>query len=517
MTVTSGFFNSSSGDRLYSGEQVSALLKGILADGIIPGVGGEFAVSATTGLVLSVASGRSWHKLTWTDNDAAITVTMDAAHPTLPRIDYVILEVDKSLGVRNNTIKKLTGTAAASPVPPTLIQTDEKQQYPLCQVAMAAAETNLVTGDLTDKRDTTDCPMAEILATNSSALQAQIDALDARADVLEDDVNAHLLPGLTNKSGGTLNEGALLIFDKANASAFTTTTLQGDRRIMGVLRDASVAADATGHVAMSGLHKVLVQGNVAIGQALIASTTAGRAKANGGAWQPGILGYAVTAYSGGGAGDVMAIITPDLGRAGASITVVSTQSGYNAAGAPTISTNLGSNVGEKLVLAFVKHSGTISTSTFNGNAMTALYSGASGTFSLYKYQTTATGSQNCILGGGGATQNGVVVIVLEGHNTSSANGTANYATATSTGPNVSCTDAQIGDLVVFCFSGGQSGDFSSWGSGQSEIFPFTLVGGAGTPAIAISKEDATGSTENSSAVLSTSRSWYAINVPIHLA
>lgn len=350
----------------------------------------------------------------------------------------------------------------------------------------------------------------------SANVSAGNTALATDYNNLRSDAITPSFPAWTNQSGGTLNEGALVIFDKAHTQSFTTTTVVGDRRVMGVVTNSSVANGATGNIAMTGIFKVLVQGNVAVGQALIASATAGRAQANGGATQPGLVGYAVTAYSGGGAGDVLAILHPDFGRAGASLTLISAQGGNASGGGNlTISTNLGGSSNSKLVLAFFDSSSGAGTVTFNAVAMTAFLGTGINTLQGYRILTTSSGSQNFSVSGL-AGNSGGIVLVFEGHDTSSPVGTGNRATGTSVSPTVSCTDAVVGDVVIACvmWGGGSAADWSSLGSGQTEIFAATQENLA---AFEASRKDATTATEPTSATLATSRTWFMASIPVHLA
>ena len=116
------------------------------------------------------------------------------------------------------------------------------------------------------------------------------------------------LLSLTNKSGGDLDLGAVVVQDTGNDSALDTTTTEG-ADVIGVLAEG-ILNDASGNVSQIGAQTVLVQGNVSRGDYLISSTTAGRAKSNG-ADPTGAFGVALTAYAGGGAGSVTAAL---LGR-----------------------------------------------------------------------------------------------------------------------------------------------------------------------------------------------------------
>lgn len=116
-------------------------------------------------------------------------------------------------------------------------------------------------------------------------------------------------PDLTNKSGGSLEAGDVVIWDASNDQAVTTTTTAGSTKVAGVVM-ATVANDADGRVALLGVVTVKVQGNVTRGNFLRTSTTAKRAEDAGTVKASGTFAVALTAYSGGAAGSVIALLMP---------------------------------------------------------------------------------------------------------------------------------------------------------------------------------------------------------------
>ena len=134
MAVTYGFYNSLNGDRKYDATQVSALFDGLITDGVFQAIGTAFAVTADGSSTVRVGIGRAWFNHTWTLNDAPLPLTLPAANVALPRWDSVVLEVASDQATRVNAIKILPGTAAASPVRPTLASTDALHQYALSHV-----------------------------------------------------------------------------------------------------------------------------------------------------------------------------------------------------------------------------------------------------------------------------------------------------------------------------------------------------------------------------------------------
>lgn len=144
MTVTSGFFNSVSGDRLYDALQLSQFLDGILTDGILPGLGTSMIVTSGGGLIANIGVGKAWFKNTYTYNDAVYPFTLDTADPILPRIDVIVLVIDLSVGVRQNSFKVIKGTPASSPIGPSPISSPPYHyEYRLAECRVNAGATTI--------------------------------------------------------------------------------------------------------------------------------------------------------------------------------------------------------------------------------------------------------------------------------------------------------------------------------------------------------------------------------------
>ena len=158
MSLTSGFYDSLDSDRVYSATQFGSMFDGLISDGIFATYGGAFLVSPSSNLQLSVASGRAWFDNTWTYNDSALLISVDAAGAALPRIDLIVLETNKGSGVRANSIKVVKGTGNVTPVEPALTNTDDIKQYPLASIYVAANVTEITGSDITNKVGTTECP-----------------------------------------------------------------------------------------------------------------------------------------------------------------------------------------------------------------------------------------------------------------------------------------------------------------------------------------------------------------------
>ena len=149
MSVTCGFFNSSSGDREYDAEQISSIFDGLIRDGVFATIGTAFNVTASSGLIVNVGIGKAWFNHTWTVNDSVLPLTAPESDALLDRIDAVVLEVNSTPSVRANTIKFISGTAASTPTNPIMTNEEKVHQYPLCYIYRKSASTVIAQADIT--------------------------------------------------------------------------------------------------------------------------------------------------------------------------------------------------------------------------------------------------------------------------------------------------------------------------------------------------------------------------------
>lgn len=160
MSFTYGFYNSLNGDRKYDAMTFGQLFDGIIKDGVFMSIGEHLAVTAQSGMQVRVGTGRAWFNSTWSYNDTGMVLELTKGATLLNRIDYIVLEVDKNDVSRTNAIKIVEGTAASTPVAPTLINSDVEHiyQYPLAEVYVAAGATTISQSNITNKIGTYQCP-----------------------------------------------------------------------------------------------------------------------------------------------------------------------------------------------------------------------------------------------------------------------------------------------------------------------------------------------------------------------
>lgn len=193
MSVSSGFFNSLNGDRKYNAAQMSAIFDGLIIDGVFASIGTAFAVKAAGGLTVNVGIGKAWFDHTWTVNDSILPMTAPEAEVLLDRIDAVVLEVNGTESVRENTIKFIKGNPSSAPSRPTLTNEGNVHQYPLCYIYRKYGTAVINQADITPMVGTESTPFVTgILQTISldellGKWQDELDRFtDARSQEVDD-------------------------------------------------------------------------------------------------------------------------------------------------------------------------------------------------------------------------------------------------------------------------------------------------------------------------------------------
>lgn len=134
----------------------SSLLGAAIPDGVITHPSSlialnQLAVTADNSILgVYIATGYAAIRGHWFKNDATDSVTLAAADATNPRLDWIVLELDRT--AKTVAFNKVTGTPAASPVAPALTRTSQTWQFPLAQVRVEAATALIAADKVTDSR-----------------------------------------------------------------------------------------------------------------------------------------------------------------------------------------------------------------------------------------------------------------------------------------------------------------------------------------------------------------------------
>ena len=155
MAVTYGFFNSVNGDRTYDADQMSEYFNGLVSNGVYESIGGALQVLAGSGMTVEVQSGRGLINCKWLSNNAILTLDITPAHAILNRYTAIVLRLD--VVNRLMTITTKDGTAASSPVKPTMQNDASIVELCLAYVYVGASVTSISQSNIEDMRGSSLC------------------------------------------------------------------------------------------------------------------------------------------------------------------------------------------------------------------------------------------------------------------------------------------------------------------------------------------------------------------------
>lgn len=214
MAVTSGFYNSVSGDRKYNALQMSSIFDGIIEDGVYNSIGDRFSLTAGEGNTVVVGTGRAWFNHTWTLNDADYLVTLEPSEVILNRYDAIVIEVNGSNAVRNNAIKVIKGVAGSSPSKPTMVKGDNNiWQHPLGYVYVPAGTSSISQSNIEYVVGSSECPfvIAAVQSVDIDALVAQWqNEFDTWFDNLEIQLSGDVAGNLQNQINQKVDKGNVI-------------------------------------------------------------------------------------------------------------------------------------------------------------------------------------------------------------------------------------------------------------------------------------------------------------------
>lgn len=152
---TFGFFDSIDGDRKYNAAQMTEYFDGLVSNGVYQNVGQAMVITAAGGMVVNAGTGRAIIDCRWLKNDAILPVEITVANAALPRYTAVVVRLDYT--ARKMEITTKDGTAAATPMQPTMSNTDDLKEICLAMVYVAANATNITQANITDMRSSSLC------------------------------------------------------------------------------------------------------------------------------------------------------------------------------------------------------------------------------------------------------------------------------------------------------------------------------------------------------------------------
>ena len=151
MTQTSRFHDVTSNTDVMFAETFSSVrLDGVDAGSTLNSL--KAYANTPNAMNVLIPTGIAWVQGRWYKNDAPVTMTIEAADASYTRYDLIVLRSTVAGSPGSIVLAVLKGTAAASPVEPTLTQTAGVWEIPICKVTVTAALAAIADSDITDQR-----------------------------------------------------------------------------------------------------------------------------------------------------------------------------------------------------------------------------------------------------------------------------------------------------------------------------------------------------------------------------
>ena len=146
----SGFFNSSSGDRVYDATDFAAYFGDLVSNGIFFRTASNLQVGVAGGMQVLVQPGSAWINGYHYANTTPLDLPIATADGVNPRIDRIILRWS-NMG-REITLAVLTGTPAPTPTPPALTRNPDTWELGIATIFVVRGAVSIEAGNISDTR-----------------------------------------------------------------------------------------------------------------------------------------------------------------------------------------------------------------------------------------------------------------------------------------------------------------------------------------------------------------------------
>jgi len=146
----SGFFNSSSGDRIYDATDFAAYFGDLVSNGIFYRNTDNLRVGVAVGMQVLVQPGSAWINGYHYVNTTPLDLPIATADGVNPRIDRVVLRWS-NVG-REISLAVLTGTPAPTPSPPNLTRNTDTWELGIATVFVVRGAVVIEAGNISDTR-----------------------------------------------------------------------------------------------------------------------------------------------------------------------------------------------------------------------------------------------------------------------------------------------------------------------------------------------------------------------------
>jgi len=147
---SSGFFNSSSGDRRYSAEDWAAYFASFIGNGVFPNPSTGLQVMERENMSIQVMPGRAWVNGFFLALESPQVLVLDNADGVVARIDRVVVRLDTTERTVTLAVKK--GAFAQTPVPQEVERTTTIYELALADVYVGAGAVSIAQLDIIDMR-----------------------------------------------------------------------------------------------------------------------------------------------------------------------------------------------------------------------------------------------------------------------------------------------------------------------------------------------------------------------------
>ena len=154
LPLQSHFDSNPNGDRAVSDSDIREVFKAVWSNGVttVKADGSDMQVQAVGGMKVKVMPGGCVIEGALGRNTREETINIAQAHPSLKRIDRIVVRLDLSDSVRNMLIYKKEGTPSTTPIAPNLIQQPNYYELALADIYVGAGATDITSAVILDQR-----------------------------------------------------------------------------------------------------------------------------------------------------------------------------------------------------------------------------------------------------------------------------------------------------------------------------------------------------------------------------
>lgn len=154
LPLQSHFDSDPNGDRAVSDSDVREVFKSIWGNGVttVKADGSDMQVQAVGGMKVKVMPGGCVIEGALGRNTREETINIAQAHPSLKRIDRIVVRLDLSDSVRNMLIYKKEGTPSTTPIAPNLVQQPNYFEIALGDIYVGAGVSEITAAAILDQR-----------------------------------------------------------------------------------------------------------------------------------------------------------------------------------------------------------------------------------------------------------------------------------------------------------------------------------------------------------------------------